>query len=79
MAGESGATDSGEQEFMSAEGGPISDISESEIEYGELLGSGAFGKVYRGTWRGINVAVKVMQADDMETALKAQSEAETMR
>jgi len=33
---------------------------DEEIELGEMLGSGAFGSVYRGTWNGRPVAIKMM-------------------
>lgn len=33
---------------------------DEEIELGEMLGSGAFGSVYRGSWNGRPVAIKMM-------------------
>lgn len=29
-----------------------------QVQLGPLLGSGSYGRVYRGTWRGAQVAVK---------------------
>ena len=32
-----------------------------DLQLGPLLGRGAFGRVYRGTWKGASVAVKARQ------------------
>jgi len=37
-------------------------VNPSDIKFGEQLGEGCFGKVYRGSLRGNNVAVKVLDA-----------------
>ncbi|CAN0566202.1 unnamed protein product [Ectocarpus sp. 12 AP-2014] len=34
-------------------------VSFGELELGEMVGSGAAGTVWRGSWRGAAVAVKV--------------------
>ncbi|CAA7270611.1 unnamed protein product [Cyclocybe aegerita] len=36
-------------------------ISPYDVEFGPLIGSGGFGKVYRGTWNKMEVALKVMK------------------
>ena len=33
---------------------------------GELIGSGGFGKVYKGTWNGLKVAIKLVACHDKE-------------
>eukprot|EP00878_Enallax_costatus_P015115 GHUV01015827.1.p1 GENE.GHUV01015827.1~~GHUV01015827.1.p1 ORF type:complete len:582 (+),score=126.05 GHUV01015827.1:174-1748(+) len=40
--------------------GPVED---GRITFGDLLGAGSFGRVYRGTWGGRTVAIKVIEYD----------------
>lgn len=40
------------------------EIDMSEIEMGEILGTGGYGQVHRARWRGTEVAVKVIIAND---------------
>jgi len=37
-------------------------IEDSELHIGEVLGQGSFAMVYKGEWRGVEVAVKVIKA-----------------
>eukprot|EP00741_Cyanophora_paradoxa_P023728 tig00021616_g22919.t1 len=46
---------------------PAFEIEFGEIKLGKQVGSGAFGKVYRATWRGTDVAVKLFQANALST------------
>jgi serine/threonine protein kinase len=50
------------------------EIEYSELEVGEQLGAGGYGEVHRATWKGTEVAVKVMASDkitkDMEKSFK---------
>lgn len=40
------------------------EININELEFGELLGTGSFGQVHRGTWKGTEVAIKkIISAD----------------
>ncbi|WIA16603.1 hypothetical protein OEZ85_013270 [Tetradesmus obliquus] len=40
---------------------------------GELLGAGSFGRVYRGRWNGMEVAVKVIE-HDTSSAVEVENE-----
>lgn len=48
-----------------------------DVEIGTLLGRGGFGKVYKGTWKGTTVAIKVIEHGErlMENDLKLPFEA----
>ncbi|WIA36802.1 hypothetical protein OEZ86_008057 [Tetradesmus obliquus] len=44
------------------------------VQFGELLGAGSFGRVYRGRWNGMEVAVKVIE-HDASRAVEVENEA----
>jgi hypothetical protein len=48
--------------MVSAERVPVAtwEVSLSEVQFGAMLGEGAFGRVFRGRWRGTDVAVKLL-------------------
>ncbi len=50
------------------------EIEYSELEVGEQLGAGGYGEVHKATWKGTEVAVKVMASEkitkDMEKSFK---------
>jgi predicted Ser/Thr protein kinase len=37
----------------------------NELEFGEQLGSGGNGQVFKGMWKGTDVAIKMMTADQV--------------
>jgi serine/threonine protein kinase len=48
-------------------------VDPTEVQKGPVLGSGAFGTTYRGTWRGADVAVKcvrISNADELNSFLQ---------
>ncbi len=53
----------------------------SELEFGEQLGQGGNGQVHKGLWKGTEVAIKMMSADqvsrDMERNFKEEVRAPT--
>lgn len=40
-------------------------IEESELEIGNRIGVGSFGEVFKGTWRGTDVAIKRFMEQDI--------------
>lgn len=50
------------------------EIEYTELEIGEQLGAGGYGEVHKATWKGTEVAVKVMASEkitkDMEKSFK---------
>eukprot|EP00873_Tetraselmis_striata_P028883 jgi/Tetstr1/449147/TSEL_036357.t1 len=46
------------------------------LKIGTMIGSGCFGKVYRGRWRGVTVAVKVIEAMTEASVSMAEAEAQ---
>ncbi|XP_006122106.2 mitogen-activated protein kinase kinase kinase 21 isoform X2 [Pelodiscus sinensis] len=49
--------------------GPLAQIDFQHLELQEIIGVGGFGKVYRATWRGREVAVKAARQDPDEDIL----------
>jgi serine/threonine protein kinase len=53
-------------------------VGNEELELTAPIGKGSFGEVYRGKWRGVEVAIKRMLIDDMETVTSFMKEASLM-
>jgi predicted Ser/Thr protein kinase len=57
------------------------EIDVNELEFGEQLGQGGNGQVHKGLWKGTEVAIKMMTADqvtrDMERNFKEEVRAST--
>ncbi|XP_071478494.1 mitogen-activated protein kinase kinase kinase 11-like [Diadema antillarum] len=49
----------------------VNEINFSEIQLNELIGVGGFGKVYRGSWRGEEVAVKAARHDPEDDDIRS--------
>jgi hypothetical protein len=45
------------------------DIDPKDLLYGDLLGVGAFGRVYRGKWKGTTVAIKMLLVQNLNEAI----------
>ncbi len=46
-------------------------IDHEELEMGEKLGEGGFGEVYKATWKGTEVAVKVLSSKNVTKEMKS--------
>ena len=60
---------------------PDSRVSKEELEFGPMVGSGSFGNVYKGRWKGTTVALKCIKlppGSDM-SSLPAPVEVEVLR
>eukprot|EP01127_Copromyxa_protea_P009001 TRINITY_DN2088_c0_g3_i3.p1 TRINITY_DN2088_c0_g3~~TRINITY_DN2088_c0_g3_i3.p1 ORF type:complete len:583 (+),score=151.48 TRINITY_DN2088_c0_g3_i3:716-2464(+) len=40
-------------------------VDMNQVEWGEFLGEGSFGKVYRGKWQGLDVAIKAAKLENV--------------
>ena len=47
-------------------------IAEGDLTFGEVIGEGAYGRVYKGMWGYVEVAIKVLRIpfDDLDTEMK---------
>ncbi len=55
------------------------EIRYDELEVGEHLGTGGFGEVHRATWKGTEVAVKVMASDRISKDMELQERGSSLR
>src|SRR5688572_15455236 len=49
-------------------------IETPEITLGKILGQGSFGKVYKGTWNKLDVAIKIIKTNDTDETEKKKLE-----
>jgi len=42
------------------------ELQYGELDLGQLIGEGGFGKVYKGTWRGTDVAIKLLNVQSIQ-------------
>ncbi len=57
---------------------PLVTLSWSNLELGQMIGSGGYGDVYRATWQGIEVAVKQLHLKTLLTDLAEDFQREVM-
>jgi tRNA A-37 threonylcarbamoyl transferase component Bud32 len=53
-------------------------IDLAEIEFGPLIGAGSYGSVFRGNWRGVEVAIKVLLSKNITRAQLEEFEREAL-